>query len=219
MLIIFIISFFAYICIMIAVITGDIIGSENIESSVLMKTMTTFLKNIGSNPKNWEIYRGDQFQLEMNNIEEAFMTAVHFKAVIKQTGKTDLRIAIGIGDKKFDASKVTQSNGSAFVYSGRKFELLKKENTNLAIQSDNEDFDNEMNLFFRFASVFMDEWTVVSAEIINLLLSHPQKNQSEIADILGINQSAVSQRIKRANFELLKDLNNHYIARIKKLTQ
>ena len=214
-----IISKFTYICVMIAVISGDIINSGNIASSKLMKTLKDFLKKYGSSPRNWEIFRGDQFQLELTKPEEAFLLCVQLKALIKQLGNIDVRIAIGIGEKTYSAPKITQSNGSAFVHSGRKFDLLKKENINLAIQTDDEIFDAEMNLFFRFALVFMDEWSAVSCEIVHTLLSYPEKNQSEIAEILGINQSAVSQRIRRANIDLLKDLNSHYISRVKQLLQ
>lgn len=214
-----IISKFAYICEMIAVISGDIINSRSVASSKLMKTLKDFLKQYGSSPRNWEIFRGDQFQLELTKPEEAFLLCVQLKALIKQLGNIDVRIAIGIGEKTYSAPKITQSNGSAFVHSGRKFDLLKKENNNLAIQTDDEIFDVEMNLFFRFALVFMDEWSAVSCEIVHTLLSYPEKNQSEIAEILGINQSAVSQRIKRANIDLLKDLNSHYISRVKQLLQ
>lgn len=214
-----IISKFAYICKMIAVISGDIINSGSVASSKLMKTLKDFLKQYGSSPRNWEIFRGDQFQLELTKPEEAFLLCVQLKALIKQLGNIDVRIAIGIGEKTYSAPKITQSNGSAFVHSGRKFDLLKKENNNLAIQTDDEIFDVEMNLFFRFALVFMDEWSAVSCEIVHTLLSYTEKNQSEIAEILGINQSAVSQRIKRANIDLLKDLNSHYISRVKQLLQ
>ncbi len=204
---------------MIAVISGDIIRSENVASSKLMKAMKDFLKRFGTAPKTWEIYRGDQFQLELPNAEEALLVCIHLKSVVKQLGNADVRISVGLGDKNYNAAKITQSNGSAFVHSGRKFDLLKKENTNLAIQSDFADFDTEMNLLFRFALVFMDEWSVVSCEMIDTLLSYSEKKQSEIAEMLGINQSAVSQRIKRAHFDLLMDLNEHYIRRVKQLVQ
>lgn len=204
---------------MIAVISGDIINSKSIDSSKLVKTLKDFLKQYGSSPRNWEVFRGDQFQLELTKPEEAFLLCVKLKALIKQLGNVDVRIAIGIGEKTYNAPKITQSNGSAFVHSGRKFDLLKKDNNNLAIQTDDEIFDVEMNLFFRFALVFMDEWSAVSCEIVHTLLSYPKKKQFEIAVVLGINQSAVSQRIKRANIDLLKDLNSHYISRVKQLLQ
>lgn len=202
---------------MIAVISGDIINSESIASSKLMKTLKDFLKLYGSSPRNWEIFRGDQFQLELSQPEDALLLCIHLKSLIKQLGNTDVRMAIGIGEKTYTAAKITQSNGSAFVHSGRKFDLLKKENLNLAIQTDDEIFDKEINLYLRFALVFMDEWSAVSCEIVHTLLAYPEKNQSEIAEILGINQSAVSQRIKRANIDLLKELNAHYISRVKQL--
>lgn len=212
-----IISDFAYIRVMIAVISGDIINSEGASSAVLMKTLKDFFKGFGKSPADWEIYRGDQFQLALKDAEAAFVASIHLKSVVKKLDNVDVRIAIGLGEKSYHARRITEANGSAFVHSGRKLDALKAQNVNLAIQSDFPEFDAEMNLFFKFASTFMDEWSAVSCEIVSTLLEHSERTQVEIAEILNINQSAVSQRRKRANFDLLMELNQHYIHRVKQL--
>ena len=56
----------------------------------------------------------------------------------------------------------------------------------------------------------MDEWSPVSAEIITLMLENPNMQQQEIADLLGIQQSAVSQRQKRARLELVQQVLTYY---------
>jgi len=43
----------------------------------------------------------------------------------------------------------------------------------------------------------------MSAEIVELFLLNPDINQEEAAKRLQISQSSVSQRLKRANFDLL----------------
>tara|TARA_R110000868_G_scaffold169332_1_gene404328 strand:- start:1510 stop:1698 length:189 start_codon:yes stop_codon:yes gene_type:complete len=62
----------------------------------------------------------------------------------------------------------------------------------------------------------MDDWSPVSAEIIAISLAHPDMPQQEIADQLGIQQSAVSQRQKRARLDLVQQVLTYYKATINK---
>ncbi|HET8886297.1 MAG TPA: winged helix-turn-helix domain-containing protein [Salinimicrobium sp.] len=184
-----------------------------------MKPIKTLFAEFGSSPKNWEIFRGDSFQLEIPQPEEAYLAALRIKAEIKLIKNLDVRMAIGIGKKQFDASKITESNGEAFVNSGEKFEILKKEKINLAIKSPWDSFDREMNLFFKLALNTMDNWSVKSVEIIRIMLKTPDINQKEIGKILGIAQSSVSERQKRAFWSELMEIDAVYREKLKKLME
>ena len=46
--------------------------------------------------------------------------------------------------------------------------------------------------------------------IMMLVLENPEASQKEIAKQLGIKQSAVSQRLKRARLDLVEDLLAYY---------
>src|SRR5680860_726664 len=111
---------------MIAIITGDIINSRNVDAQKWMPELKTVLNKYGSEPKTWEIYRGDSFQIETLPID-ALKAAILIKSTIKQFKALDVRLAIGIGEKTYESEKITESNGSAFVYSGEAFEKLKKQ--------------------------------------------------------------------------------------------
>ncbi|AYD46678.1 hypothetical protein [Arachidicoccus soli] len=199
---------------MIAILTGDIINSEGQEKTVWLNALKTVLSAKGNSPKDWEIYRGDEFQLQLSNAEDALHTAFQLKSHIKSYENIDVRIAIGLGDKTLNARKITESNGSAFVNSGRKFDDLKKEKLSLAIVSGNEIFDKEMDLLLKWVLVSIDSWTAVSAEIVYLFLNNPTLSQTDVAHQLKIQQSAVSQRLKRANFDLLIQLIDFYKEKI-----
>jgi len=121
--------------------------------------------------------------------------------------------------KTFDGKKVTESNGEAFQYSGETLELLKQEKTNLKIKTDNEIINRELNLYFKFALIAMDSWTVNTAEIVKLSLENQNKLQKELAQLIGINQEAVSKRLKRAYFEEIQELNLLYREKIDTLIQ
>ena len=119
-------------------------------------------------------------------------------------------MGIGIGLETFLGAGVTESNGPAYQRSGRKLESLKDSKINLSIATGNEFYDRTLNLMLQLSLDFMDNWSAVSAEIMTLVLENPEASQKEIAKRLGIKQSAVSQRLKRARFDLGTDLLAYY---------
>ncbi len=99
---------------MISIITGDIINSRKLPSAKWIDGLKELLNTKGANPSGWEIYRGDEFQIEITNPEEALLTALQIKSYLK-TLKLDARMSIGFGDKTYSATKISESNGTAFV--------------------------------------------------------------------------------------------------------
>jgi len=198
---------------MIAILTGDIINSEHYKASDWIEILKNHLSAWGTTPKDWEIYRGDEFQLKVT-AEKALEVAVGLKAKIKTIKGLDVRMGIGIGTETFKGVSVSESNGTAYQFSGRVFENLKDQKLSLAIATENEEVNQTLNLVVRLALDFMDDWSPVSAECIALSLDHPELQQQEIADKLGINQSAVSQRQKRARLDLVQQVLAFYKTKI-----
>ncbi|MFM9988995.1 SatD family protein [Flavobacterium sp.] len=201
---------------MISIITGDIVNSRKLSSKIWIDGFKKLLNTFGKNPMEWEIYRGDEFQLEVKNPEEALYVALQIKAYFK-TMKLDVRMSIGFGDKTYKAKKISESNGTAFSRSGEVFEKLKKQKINLAINSGNKDFDLEMNLILRLCLVFMDNWLSQSAEFVQVAIINQDLSQEEIGVMLGINQAAVSRRRKRAQFDLMIETEAYFRQKIKNI--
>lgn len=200
---------------MTSIITGDIINSRKAETDRWLKLLKQALDEIGSPPKSWEIYRGDSFQAEVVNSMEALRHAIDIKASVKQMKGVDVRLCIGIGTKAFDAPSISESNGDAFIYSGEGYEQLSSQKQNLLIKSPNTAFDEEMNLYIRLLLIAMDNWTQKSAEYVKLSFTGNLK-QEEIAKRLGISQSSVSERHKRAYLDEVRSVEKRYRERIKK---
>jgi len=200
---------------MISVITGDIIKSGKFNNpDVWLNPLKESLIKTGIEKKYWEIFRGDSFQIEIKDNQQAFHIATYIKACIKTIKGLDVRMAIGVGSKDFTGNKVTESNGEAFMFSGETLENLKKEKTNLKIKSPYLFLNEELNLYFKLASIAMDNWTVNSSEAIKIVLENFGALQSEIAQIIGISQDAVSKRLKRAYFNEIIDLDRMYNQKI-----
>jgi DNA-directed RNA polymerase specialized sigma subunit len=211
---------------MIAIITADIINSRTlVNQEIWITPLKKMLTNYGSTPQKWEIYRGDYFQIEIDEPQEALLLALKIKALIKsinanegkKSTSIDVRMAIGLGTKEYTADRISESNGTAFINSGEKFEKLKKEKTTLAIQSSFPDFDYEMNLYLKLAVIQMDAWTVNSAVLFTTLFEDPEKKQTEIGRILGIGQNSVSGRFKRAHVDEIQELDKMYRFKLKQI--
>jgi hypothetical protein len=204
---------------MTSVIIGDIIHSQKASPRLWLTKLKSELKLTGTNPKTWEVFRGDSFEVEIKDPSLSLFNAIKIKAAIKTIKKIDVRMAIGIGEKTYDARKITESNGPVFVYSGDIFESLVREKQNLAVASPSKNFNSEMNLLLRFALIAMDNWTTNSAEVVYLALTHPGHSQKELGKILGIKQNAVSNRLKRAYFDEISELLLQYQNKIKEIAE
>lgn len=203
---------------MVAIITGDIINSDRYAASEWMDILKNFLDLQGETPSDWEVYRGDEFQIRTVP-SGALLMAIQIKALIKSIKNLDVRIGIGLGSETFVGSSVSQSNGKAYQRSGRIFETLKEQKLNLAIVTGNDDMDNTLNLMLKLALNFMDDWSTVSAQMVSLALEKPNASQQEVADQLKIRQSAVSQRLKRARMDLVLDLLAYYHESLKNIKE
>lgn len=201
---------------MITVITGDIVNSRKLPSTKWIGGLKLILNTLGKNPTDWEIYRGDEFQLEIKNPEEALKVALQIKSYFR-TLHLDARMSIGFGEKTFKTKKISESNGTAFARSGEVLESLKKQKINLAVNSGNSDFDADINLKLRLCLTFMDNWLVQSAEFVQVAFENPTLSQEEIGAKLGINQAAVSRRRKRAQFDLMMETEKYFREKVKKL--
>jgi hypothetical protein len=201
---------------MIVILTGDIINSRKVPSKTWMDSLKLIFNTFGKTPNDWEIYRGDEFQMEIKNPEDALLVALQIKAFFKSMN-LDVRMSLGFGEKTYKARKITESNGSAFINSGEVFETLKKQKINLALKSGTSEFDEELNLMLKLSLAFMDNWLQQSAEFVLVAIQNPTLSQEEIGVKLGINQAAVSRRQKRSQFELVMQLENYFRKKVKNL--
>lgn len=199
---------------MTSVITGDIINSRNVHPKLWIPILKGVLNKYGIEPTQWEIFRGDSFQLELLP-EEALLACLLIKSTIKTTKELDVRLAIGIGEKTYSSEKITASNGSAFINSGECFESMKK--SILAIKSLNSEFDIQMNLLLDLAQLTINNWTQKSSEIVKISIENPNSTQSELAVLVNKTQSTISESLKIAGYEEVMKMETYYRTQVLKL--
>jgi len=205
----------------IAVITGDIVNSRKLDIEAWLELLKKALSKYGSQPKEWEIFRGDSFQLEIAEYQKSLSVAIYLKATMKQLPGIDVRIAIGIGNKTFAGQRISESNGSAFIHSGEAFEKIGKRL--LAINSGVDQLDYELNLYLELASTIMDNWSELTSILIKEHMDNPEVTQKELITLAKKNeqlarlmkrdsrvkmntQSKVSEALSRGSYDLIQKL-------------
>ncbi|WP_312075944.1 SatD family protein [Chryseobacterium sp.] len=201
---------------MIAVLTGDIINSQQTETEIWITQLKNLLEKWGSTPETWEIYRGDEFQLKCS-IDDVFWRFLAIKSIIKSNENLDVRIAIGIGDENFSSEKITESNGTAYVNSGRLLNDLKSDGHTVSVKTANNSVDRDLNILLKWSSKDFDSWSVATSEIIHEMIMNEDTTQEDLAKKFSISQSSISQRLKRANYELIVETNQYFKKKISEL--
>ncbi|MGN6494699.1 MAG: SatD family protein [Agriterribacter sp.] len=199
---------------MIAVITGDVVNSRSVNTAEWQPLLKKILKQYGKEPVDWELYRGDSFQLRVAP-EQALWAAIHIKAGIKQLPQLDARTAIGIGTEEFKDKKITTSAGSAFIRSGECFDMLKKQN--IAVASGNESFDEVINLLLSLSLLTTNNWSATVALAITTSMENAEMSQTALAAKMNKSQSSISEALKRGGYEEVKQMELFYRKQVKQL--
>jgi hypothetical protein len=190
-----------------AVLTGDIIDSRKSKTFGWIDSLKIILAGYGKSPADWEIFRGDSFQL-MVQPEIALLAAFHIKAVMKSTDSLDVRVGIGVGEVEHQTANITESNGETFVLSGSCFESLKKQT--LGIKTKDAQMDKVLNVMLSLALLTIDDWSAAVGKVIRAKIEHPQKSQNQLAVLLGKSQSSISDALKRGGFDEIMLLEEFY---------
>lgn len=183
---------------MTAIITGDIINSRTVATKKWLPILEVALNKFGVKEKDWEIFRGDSFQLEVAPTD-VIKAALYLKTAIKTVESLDLRMGIGIGEKNFVADTIKESNGEAFVFSGEAFEGLKKQS--FALKTRSEEIDKQINITFDLLMLIINKWSANVSKTVLATLDFPDLTQIELAEKTNKKQSQISRELKKAGFD------------------
>ncbi len=195
------------------VLTGDVIGSRMADPERWLTSLRQALAAWGVEPRDWELYRGDQFTCAVP-ATSALQAAASIQATVLAEAGVLVRIGVGIGSLTYQSNRATESQGTAFERSGEAFDSLKR--SPLKMLTSNPEMNAEWGVILGFASRVLEGWTESAAAAVAVALHHPDASQGEWAERLGKSQSTVSEALKRASFDELSAMLRHFSAQIAK---
>lgn len=212
-----------------AVITGDIIHSTRMEEEsrkLLSKAIARFLKELEQVFKvRSEMFRGDSFQCLVPEVEDALLVALLIKTRIrslnpsvlhrgKAKGKPlkskavsfttwvlDARLAIGIGEVPKTVKELATASSEAFFLSGNLLDEMKRRKQALDIDT-NDKYLEELETEMLLLDNIIAKTTAMQCEVIHWKLC--SLSEIDIANKLGIGQSAVNQRSNAGSWNAIR---------------
>jgi hypothetical protein len=214
-----------------AVITGDIIHSTRMDEETRLevsKSIARFFKELeGAFKVRSEMFRGDSFQCLVPKVEDALTVALLIKMRIRSLNPSELhsvkakskprkaktvdltnwvfdaRLAIGIGEVPKSVKELATTSSEAFFLSGHLLDDMKSRKQSLDIDTEDkyrEELETEMVLLDNIIA----RTTALQCEVIHWKLWGLA--EIDIANKLGIGQSAVNQRSNAGSWNAISTM-------------
>lgn len=189
------------------VLTGDIINFTKLDEQqrqTLIEHTTALLESWVPNAQNAAVFRGDSYQLILDNFGQALRRSIQLVCwFIKSTpagsrAGLSTRVSIGLGAVAYRGRSVLDSDGEAFHLSGRNFDNMRAGEL-IRIKTADAQINSQIDILLNFINLILNHWTRSQAEIVYLELEG--YTQQHMADVLQIAQSAVSSRLKASQWK------------------
>jgi len=181
------------------IVTGDLVHSRKVDSKIWLPILEDTLTQCA---QKFDIFRGDSFQASLN-IDSCLTQIFYIKARIKSISNLDVRIGLGIGSVDYENEHIKNSTGSAFIYSGEAFDLLKKDL--FSVKSGHQNWDELTDSMLALAIELASKWSVNMAETVAAYIQYNTYSQQELALLLNRKyQSQVSTELGKANWLKIK---------------
>ena len=191
------------------VLTADISGFTRILPEIREKLMLSIndVLHLWVDPEYARIFRGDSIQMLFRDPKECLSRAIQLRCWLKKNNLSedfmlDARLAIGLGKVDYYGDSVLDSDGEAFHLSGRAFDMLGSDQF-IRIATPDELLNEQLNIICMWMDLQVQDWTRAQAEVIYMILDN--KTQQEMANELGVVQSAINNRLKLARWKNVEE--------------
>lgn len=190
------------------VLTGDISQSQSFSDddfiSILATLKALLSKYADQYSGDFDVYRGDAFQLVVKQPEHIMLIAIGLRLALKALNPSvDVRISAAVGDAQFRAKEVKTGTGEAFVLSGRGLDDIKP--YHLAFHTSHQALENSTQLITRFADAHLTGLTPTQSQTLLAYIEASDKSHENVADILNKNRSNVSRILNASNYKLVAE--------------
>lgn len=190
---------------MIAVITGDVIKSQSIpkhQYDAMLYQLDQSLRNIAQRfDVKSNLYRGDEFQLQLNQSEHLCTVALLLYLQIKAAGY-EIRQSLAIGNIDNARADIKTATGSAFTLSGQYLDEINSKRLVLNIAK--QQVDPGLNLNIAFVEVLLIKMSQKQANALFVYLTAENKLHSELAKQLKTSRENVTKLLNLAHYQLIE---------------
>lgn len=194
---------------MIALLAGNINSSSGeLDIKNCLISLKKYFLKFGSSPSIVELSESGTFYLCISP-ETALQVALTIKSIVAQNKPCRLNMAIGLGTIENSENGLSKASGSALDKVKTQLSKATK-NNKTGFVSGNTLADDILNKSLSLMMALANNWSVNSAQVVNLHLSKPSLGQDGMSKKLKISQPAVSIRMKRAHIDLLDEMLDLY---------
>ena len=215
---------------MVATISADIVSSTSLTTRNLIelrvRLQDLFQRMADDSPGFWgRIIRGDSIECYVPEYHDALRIAILIKLYVKMvTAEWDcspllqrygIRFSIGIGSISYADRREDIIDGPAIYISGRNLDSISRErDVYSCIEVDRCDMgmNDLLDSYVAMTDNLLNSYSVKQAEVVYYKLRGYKETQ--IAEIIGVKQSAVNSRSQLADWNLLgravKNFENFY---------
>lgn len=203
---------------LIAVITGDLVGSSKLSSDVfgpVMSDLARLLKKFRARYGiEFDIYRGDSFQLVTPPSMAATLATMIDLALRSGDFAVEVRQCIGIGTGETGKQGVKTATGEAYILSGQGLDTMK--GRGLCIATANQTFQLHSELLTRFFDSHLNRLTSTQAEVVLTYLMADNKSHEHLAIVLDKKRSNVTRILNTSQYHLITDYLDYFAGQVEK---
>ncbi|MDU0354910.1 MarR family winged helix-turn-helix transcriptional regulator [Paraglaciecola aquimarina] len=198
---------------LIAVLTGDIVGSQKIApqyyDTMLQTIETTFSWFATKTEINFDLFRGDAFQAVFTTPSMSISSAIILRLALKICQPSfSARQSIGIGTATALRAKTKISTGEAFLLSGTGLDQIK--GNLLTIHTSQANFQTKIGLLTKFLDNHLADLTTTQSEVLLCYLRSEDKSHDAIAKTLNKTRSNVTRLLNACRYQLIVDYIRHF---------
>lgn len=217
----------------VAVLTGDIVRSQRLDSEGLHQVRTAFEHATSALNERWpglilgqpQFYRGDAWQLVISKPEMFLRVALFIRAcLLRLELPADTRIAVGLGRvEELNDQSVSLSLGEAFTLSGHGLdEMGRRLDIQVQLPERVQWFFFWLGPMLSLCSTVVSRWKPKQAEMVGLALFHGERTHLDFARDFHVTRQAVSKSLTSAGWPaieeavlLIEGLNFHELFRVR----